>query len=195
MQLSTLRTLFAEEIITKRTYVFAEHLSSEREWVRIERLPALLEALQQPPAEEQQLTPTEEPSTDLNREDSISKAPTNWTAPQRSRRTSEDGGGFEAVALAAAGAPSTAGASLDAQAPKVAHAPIVATPRVDVQLQPANISVRPRVASRACLTTGVLALCCLLRPPPRSAFDVLLLQCGVLRAGRNTRADPHVPED
>jgi len=45
IQLATMRMLYNEEIITRRTYVFAEQISKHREWVRIERLPALLEAL------------------------------------------------------------------------------------------------------------------------------------------------------
>ena len=60
VNLKTLRILFAEEVITGRTYVFAEHLSKDREWVRIERIPVLLEALKTSPAQEQQEPPPQE---------------------------------------------------------------------------------------------------------------------------------------
>ena len=140
--------LFAEEVITARTYVFAESLSSEREWVRIERLPGLLEALKQPAAaeeeQEEHVTGNDAGNAVANEpqdgEHSVAQPPSGWQAPQRSRATVDNGqGGLQALSTPTSSPRST---SLDEHAPKADKAPLVATPRVDVTLQPANVSVR-----------------------------------------------------
>jgi hypothetical protein len=116
--------LFAERVISARTYVFAEHLSSAREWVRIERVPTLLEALSQP------FQPGEEHATGAGVSSSLSGAPS-------------AGQPMATAPAASSSAPAPAqGPLLDEHAPKAVHAPCVATPRVDVTLLPANVSVR-----------------------------------------------------
>jgi len=134
--LGTLRMLFSEGVITPRTYVFAEQLADEREWVRIERLPRLLDALKEPVA----------PIAEESAKDGAEIAPNGWQAPQHSR------GSFDVAhdrrKDAAAHEP------LDAHAPKAAHAPIVATPRVDVTLQPANVSVDSKEELSAALSAA-----------------------------------------
>ena len=44
----TLHLLFATEAITRSTYVFADHLSADHSWIRLKRLPDLLDQLMQP---------------------------------------------------------------------------------------------------------------------------------------------------
>ena len=139
--MATLHMLFAESVISARTYVFAEHLSNEREWIRIERVPTLLEALSQPfddTAEEPEVGQESSLS-------SVSNAPAAWTAPARSRQSMDAGQpGLKLPmvgAPAGASAPAPAQPLLDEHAPVAFHAPCVATSRVDVTLLPANVSV------------------------------------------------------
>ena len=120
----TLHYLFNTQAISRNTYVFTEDLTETRQWIRIRKLPALLDELQQPlpSAEagvEQQLTPS-----------AISQ--------REPGQASDATSGLESSGL---GTPCRQ-ANLDGAAPLVNDSPMVATPRHIISMSPANLNVR-----------------------------------------------------
>lgn len=140
--LATLHMLFAEHVISARTYVFAEHLSHEREWVRIERVPTLLDALSKP--FEQLGENLENLIQEASSLPHACSASANWLAPCSRQSVGPGSGDVDSIVQCPPGyhTPGVADEPLlDEHAPKAVHAPCVATSRVDVTLQPPNVLV------------------------------------------------------
>uniref|UniRef100_A0A7S4F5H1 Rho-GAP domain-containing protein n=1 Tax=Chrysotila carterae TaxID=13221 RepID=A0A7S4F5H1_CHRCT len=135
----TLHYLFSTHAISRNTYVFTEQLTESREWIRIRKLPHLLEELQKPlRADGVPVAQSAPPNMDPNAQRAGADAAAAGGggahgAPSGRQAEAQSGASGTAAARAAAQL------SMDRAAPLAADSPMVATHRVELNMAPANL--------------------------------------------------------
>jgi len=127
----TLHYLFNTQAISRNTYVFTEELTETRQWIRIRKLPTLLEELQRPL-----------PSAELGVEHQPMPPPAYQPGLAQSAGATSLSDSSSGVARGEA--------SLDASAPLVNDSPMVATPRHNISMSPANLNSGGQCSAAGC---------------------------------------------